>query len=81
MKPIPFFTLIALSILSTSCSHTQNVETQIVWDTWGVPHISADNIEDLFYAQGWSQMHNHANLILWVPKILYRPKIHRNKTS
>ncbi|MCK5400662.1 MAG: acylase, partial [Flavobacteriaceae bacterium] len=29
-----------------------------------VPHITADNIEDLFYAQGWAQMHNHANLIL-----------------
>ncbi len=38
--------------------------TQIAWDTWGVPHITADNIEELFYAQGWSQMHNHANLIL-----------------
>ena len=44
------------------CSQAQ--KGQITWDKWGVPHITADNIEDLFYAQGWAQMHNHANLIL-----------------
>ncbi len=64
MKPVLFITLIAISILSTSCSQSENTQTQIAWDTWGVPHITADNIEDLFYAQGWSQMHSHANLIL-----------------
>ncbi len=38
--------------------------TEIIWDEWGVPHIYADNDEDLFFAQGWSQMHLHGNLIL-----------------
>lgn len=37
---------------------------EIIWDTWGVPHIYADNEADLFYAQGWAQMHAHANLIV-----------------
>ena len=58
------FAIVALSFLCPSCSQTENANTQIAWDTWGVPHITADNIEDLFYAQGWAQMHNHANLIL-----------------
>ncbi|WP_222931370.1 acylase [Xanthovirga aplysinae] len=64
MKNRLFFALIFLSVMSISCSQTENKETQIAWDTWGVPHITADKIEDLFYAQGWAQMHNHANLIL-----------------
>ena len=64
MKKQLLLTLITLSILMTACAQSQNTQTQIAWDTWGVPHISADNIEDLFYAQGWAQMHNHANLIL-----------------
>ena len=64
MKKQLLLTLITLSILSTTWAQSQNTQTQIAWDTWGVPHISADNIEDLFYAQGWAQMHNHANLIL-----------------
>jgi len=64
MKAHHFFMLILISVTITSCSKSGNAETNIVWDTWGVPHITADNIEDLFYAQGWAQMNNHANLIL-----------------
>lgn len=55
--------LCAVTIVSTSCFQSENAKTEIAWDTWGVPHISANNIEDLFFAQGWAQMHNHANLI------------------
>jgi len=51
-------------VLSMSCKSQEPVETKIQWDTYGVPHISSDNIEELFFAQGWAQMHNHANLIL-----------------
>lgn len=37
---------------------------EILWDTWGVPHIFAPDDEGLFYAFGWAQAHNHADLIL-----------------
>ena len=60
-----FFLLAALSFLiSTSCKTQEELESQIIWDTWGVPHIYANNIEELFFQQGWAQMHNHANMIL-----------------
>jgi len=64
MKNRLFITLIVFSVVINSYSQNENAETQIAWDTWGVPHITADSIEELFYAQGWAQMHNHANLIL-----------------
>ena len=64
MKNLHFISLSLLLILNISCAKIESKETLIVWDTWGVPHITADNVEDLFYAQGWAQMHNHANLIL-----------------
>ncbi|GAB4407077.1 MAG: acylase [Microscillaceae bacterium] len=38
--------------------------TEIIWDTWGVPHIYATNKTELFHAFGWAQMQNHGNLIL-----------------
>ncbi|MEO6638019.1 MAG: penicillin acylase family protein, partial [Ginsengibacter sp.] len=38
--------------------------TTITWDSWGVPHIKTDNIDDLFFAQGYAEMHNHANHII-----------------
>ncbi len=57
MKTIRILLLgaIFLSFISTSCSQENNKPAQIAWDKWGVPHISADNIHDLFYAQGWKR--------------------------
>lgn len=64
MKTVRLITLFILSVLITSCTQKTDTETEIAWDSWGVPHITASNIEELFFAQGWAQMHNHANLIL-----------------
>ncbi len=58
---------IALSILFCSCgkqSSEKTDHTEILWDTWGVPHIFARDATGLFYAYGWSQMESHGNLIL-----------------
>lgn len=38
--------------------------TEIVWDTYGVPHIYAQNRTGLAYAFGWAQMRNHGDLLL-----------------
>ncbi len=38
--------------------------TEILWDTWGVPHIFARDARSLFYAFGWAQMKSHGDLIL-----------------
>lgn len=38
--------------------------TEILWDTYGVPHIYARTDEELFRAFGWAQAHNHGDLLL-----------------
>jgi acyl-homoserine-lactone acylase len=38
--------------------------TEILWDTWGVPHVFAGDTEGLFRAYGWAQMRSHGDLIL-----------------
>ena len=30
-------------------------KTEILWDTYGVPHIYAAGREAMFYAHGWAQ--------------------------
>lgn len=61
----PFALLLStLFFLSFSCSPQEKQNTQIAWDSWGVPHITAETTDELFFAQGWAQMHNHANTIL-----------------
>src|SRR5258706_9992108 len=59
------FTVLLFAVLFIgSCSKDQKTETEITWDSWCVPHIYAPNEEQLFYAQGWSQMQLHGNLVL-----------------
>lgn len=38
--------------------------TEILWDTWGVPHIYGKDSQGLFRAFGWAQMQSHGDLIL-----------------
>lgn len=64
MKTTNLLAVLAASILFLNCNTQENTETTLTWDTWGVPHIEANSLEELFYAQGYAQMHNHANLIL-----------------
>lgn len=37
---------------------------EILWDTWGVPHIFAADEIEAAYATGWAQMRSHGDLIL-----------------
>lgn len=59
-----------LSIFTTGTVSAQRgaivrpVTNDILWDKWGVPHIFATNNADAFYAFGWAQMENHADLML-----------------
>ena len=46
----------------TSVSKIENSE--ILWDTWGVPHIYATDETDLYFGMGWAQMHSHGDLLM-----------------
>ena len=37
---------------------------EILWDTWGIPHIYARDATGLFHGFGWAQAQSHGNLIL-----------------
>lgn len=61
---ITFPLMVSFLWLLSACSAPGQQETQIVWDTWGVPHIYAADEMELFKAQGYAQMHLHGNMIL-----------------
>lgn len=62
MKKIILVTLLAFCRCITASA--QSNPTQILWDNYGVPHIYAKTTAGMYYAFGWAQMHNHANLLL-----------------
>ncbi|MBM4186389.1 MAG: acylase [Gemmatimonadetes bacterium] len=50
----------------TACrpAATAPKETEILWDTWGIPHIYAPDAEQAFKAFGYAQAASHGNLVL-----------------
>lgn len=52
-------------ILAAGCGGTAvPATTEILWDTWGVPHIYAKNDVEAFKAFGYAQAAAHGNLVL-----------------
>lgn len=37
--------------------------SQVLWDRYGVPHVFAKTVPDLFYGFGWAQAHSHGDLL------------------
>ncbi len=55
----------ALTVLClTECGPPQPTHTEILWDTWGVPHIYAKDVTSLFFAFGWAQTASHGDRLL-----------------
>lgn len=59
------FSLAIIVLLFLSCTERGfQKKSEILCDKWGVPHVYAPDEAEMYYAFGWAQMHNHANLIL-----------------
>ena len=60
--------ILSLAILSGACTPSGDTyssgTTEILWDSWGVPHIYAPDAEGAFHAFGWAQARNHGDRIL-----------------
>ena len=70
MNPLRIAALTLLLLAPASCARNNASPearasgTEILWDTWGIPHIYASDAPSLGRAFGWAQMHAHANLLL-----------------
>src|SRR5919201_50394 len=56
--------LCACAPLTRSSPREGVAGTEILWDTYGVPHIFAPSRPGLAFAFGWAQMRNHGDLLL-----------------
>lgn len=62
--------LVAASLTPLACAPAQEeasggtAETEILWDTRGVPHVFAATDEEVFHAHGWAQAKAHGDLVL-----------------
>ncbi len=56
--------VLLLSVSSVAAQDDDPPPTEILWDSWGVPHIFAPDNDGLFYAFGWAMTRNHGDMIL-----------------
>lgn len=42
----------------------ETISVEILWDTFGVPHVYGDDAPSTFYGYGWAQTHSHGDLLL-----------------
>jgi acyl-homoserine-lactone acylase len=57
-------TLVAVSSGGPKAAAVPASGTEILWDTYGIPHIFAPDHASLFYAYGYAQMEGHAELLV-----------------
>ena len=56
--------VLLLAAAMLGCGSQGSERTEILWDTWGVPHIYSSDADSLMYAFGWAQMKAHRNRVL-----------------
>lgn len=69
---LPTLRVASVAALITACSTplssgsypASSGGAEILWDTYGVPHIFANDRDGLARALGWAQMRNHGDLLL-----------------
>jgi len=56
---------IGMTLVVAGCSQAKGpAETEILWDSWGVPHIYAATDAEAFKGLGYAQAAAHGNLLL-----------------
>ncbi|HEU5258183.1 MAG TPA: penicillin acylase family protein, partial [Vicinamibacterales bacterium] len=55
---------LVIVLVAVTSRLTAEKKVDVLWDKYGVPHIFAADRESMFYAHGWAQMQNQANLLL-----------------
>src|SRR5438128_4730777 len=55
---------VAWSVASVSAAPAPAKGTELLWDRYGIPHITAADHPSLFYAYGYAQMEAHSELLL-----------------
>lgn len=56
--------LILILFVGSQTTAVSAKSTEILWDTYGVPHIYGKDNRSAFYGFGWAQMQSHGDLLL-----------------
>src|SRR3984957_16075184 len=55
--------LLAISASPAAFGYRPSPGSEILWDRYGVAHVYAKSVTDLFYSFGWAQAHSHGDTL------------------
>jgi acyl-homoserine-lactone acylase len=65
LRVLPFLlALIFVLFVGNQSFSSLPKRTEILWDTYGIPHIYGKDAQSAFQAFGWAQMQSHGDLLL-----------------
>jgi acyl-homoserine-lactone acylase len=64
LRALCTFTAVTISLLSASAKAETTSHGEILWDTYGVPHIYSKTETGVFHGFGYAQAQSHGNLLI-----------------
>jgi acyl-homoserine-lactone acylase len=55
---------LAASLASSAAVAGDKHSAEVLWDRYGVPHVYAKSVPDMFYGFGWAQVKSHGDVLL-----------------
>jgi acyl-homoserine-lactone acylase len=55
--------LLAAGVAHAAPAYHPTHGSEVLWDRYGVPHVYAKSVADLFYGFGWAQARSHGNIL------------------
>lgn len=66
LRLVPAVLLTATAVTAAQPAYKPERGSEILWDSWGVPHVYAKNTRDLFFLYGYAQAEAHGDLLMHV---------------
>ena len=63
IRKLPALILVTSSAANAAPAYHPAHGSEILWDRYGVAHVYAKTVPDLFYSFGWAQARSHGNIV------------------
>jgi acyl-homoserine-lactone acylase len=62
-RKLPALILVSSSLAVAAPAYHPTHGSEVLWDRYGVAHVYAKSVPDLFYGFGWAQARSHGNVV------------------
>ena len=64
LRRVAVWIALAATLTSGAAAAGAKHSAEVLWDRYGVPHVYAKSVPDMFYGFGWAQVKSHGDILL-----------------